>query len=513
MKAKLPAIDERFRLLVESITDYAIFILEPDGHVATWNRGAAQTTGYSQDEVIGKHFSCFYSPDEVTKQEPGLHLQAAEVNEQFKNRGWRVRKDGSRFRADVTITGIRDSDGKLIGFAHVMLDSASTPAKKIGKRPENHRGEARGAGEKANKAKDNFLAVLSHELRTPLTPALAAASYLADHSANLPQDFQEELATIRRNVQLEARLIDDLLDFTRISRGKIELHFEIVDAHSVLREIVEVVGDEIIDKELDFGISLSASEHRIWADPVRIRQVFWNLIRNAVKFTPPRGHIDIRSSNDEQGRFQLEVSDTGIGIAAEQQSEIFKAFEQGSRSITREFGGLGLGLTICKTLLDLHQATINVESAGKDRGATFKVVLEALHETAKINEPPSNNAATPKSLRLLLVEDHADTRRTLSRLLSRCGHKVSSTDHVEAALKLLESKRFDAVVSDIGLPDRSGYELMALAKQRHHLKGIALSGFGMEEDVQRSLAAGFDHHLTKPVDFRDLSSLLSELTV
>ena len=371
--------------------------------------------------------------------------------------------------------------------------------------------KAKIAAEKANKAKDDFLAVLSHELRTPLTPALLAASYLADHAANLPQDLREEVDIIRRNIELEARLIDDLLDFTRLIRGKIELHFEILDAHRVLREALEVVGDEIIEKELDVKISLTAQEHQILADPVRIRQVFWNVIRNAAKFTPSRGRIEIRSLNNEQGQLQLEVSDTGVGIAPEAQSGVFDAFRQGSRSITCEFGGLGLGLTISKSLIDLHHGTIAVESEGKNRGTLFRITLDALSACKKNGDQPSGDGRASKSLRLLLVEDHDDTRRILSRVLTRCGHKVSSTDHVDAALKLLELKRFDAVVSDIGLPDRSGYELIALAKKRHPIKGIALSGFGMEEDVRRSLAAGFDHHLTKPVDIRNLRALLNQI--
>jgi PAS domain S-box-containing protein len=536
VKTKLPETDERFRLLVENVLDYGIFILDPEGHVATWNAGAQRRTGYSSEEIIGRHFSHFYTPEDVSKSIPRYHLHCAQVKEQFREEGWRLHKDGSRFWASVAISGINNSEGELVGYAHVVCGSAPgritklhnedarTPSDNVTDASETPKDAQEGtrirrmeaektAAEKANKAKDEFLAVLSHELRTPLTPALAAASYLADHAENLPQEFREEIATIRRNIQLEARLIDDLLDLTRIVRGKIELHFEVVDAHRVLREIIEVVGDDIIEKELDVGISLSAQAHLIWADPVRIRQVYWNLIRNAVKFTPPRGHIDIRSSNDEQARFHLEVSDSGVGIEPERQSGVFNAFEQGSTFITREFGGLGLGLTISKKLIDLHGGTIAVESAGKDRGASFKITLESLREKEMPNEQSSENgAAAPKSLRLLLVEDHADTRRTLSRLLSRCGHKVSSTDHVESALKLLDSKRFDALVSDIQLPGRSGYELIAIAKQRHHLKGIAISGFGMEEDIKRSLAAGFDHHLTKPVDFRNLSALLNKIS-
>ena len=546
MQTKLPETDERFRLLIENVKDYGIFILDPDGHIASWNLGAQRITGYAPDEIIGRHFSQLYTPDDVAKKKPDHDLQNAEARDNVRVRGWRLRKNGARFWATVSVAAIRSLDKTVESFGYVIRETLpvsddkplgvkkqfrllsrvmqslvgsmkgpSTPSQNVQDRERIRQMEKdKTAAEKANEAKDEFLALLSHELRTPLTPALAAASYLADHAKKLPPDLQEELATIRRNVQLEARLIDDLLDLTRIVRGKIELHFEVVDAHRVLRETLEVVGDDIIEKELDVGISLSAAQYRIWADPVRIRQVFWNLIRNAVKFTPSRGQIVISSSNDEQGRFRLEVSDTGIGIEPEYQSEIFNAFEQGSRQITREFGGLGLGLTISKKLLDLQGGTIALESAGANRGASFKVTLNALHQDEQTNETPSTAGfATPKSLRLLLVEDHADTRRTLCRLLSRCGHKVTSTDHVESALKLLDSKRFDAVVSDIGLPDRSGYELMALAKERHQLKGIALSGFGMEEDVRRSLAAGFEHHLTKPVDFRNLRAVLDELVV
>ena len=548
MKATLPETDERFRLLVDSISDCGIFMLDVDGHVASWNPGAQRVIGYSESEILGQHFSRLYIPEDIARKEPNHHLQRAQIDECRKDQGWRVRKDGSRFWATVAITGMYNCAGKLVGFAYVVRElplrklaegklragdeQLRLLAAKVGEFSGNVRLSSqvtkgireqsrirkieaeKDAAERANKAKDDFLAMLSHELRTPLTPALAAASYLADYAGKLPADFREELATIRRNVQLEARLIDDLLDFTRIIRGKIELRFEIVDAHRVVREILEVIGDSIIEKELDVAVSLSALEHHIWADPVRIRQVYWNVVRNAVKFTPARGHISIQSSNDEQGRFQLKVSDKGIGIEPDQRSQLFNAFAQGSRSITREFGGLGLGLTISKSLLDLHRGTIAVESLGKDQGAAFTITLDTLHEREITNElRPGDVPDTSKTLRVLLVEDHADTRRTLSRLLSRCGHMVSSTDHVESALKLLDSKRFDAVVSDIGLPDRSGYELMSVAKERHHLKGIALSGFGMEEDVQRSLAAGFDHHLTKPVDFRNLTTLLSEIVV
>lgn len=378
------------------------------------------------------------------------------------------------------------------------------------RRAEEKLRAAKTAAERANQAKDDFLAVLSHELRTPLTPALAAASYLAEHE-ELPPQLREEVTAIRRNVQFEARLIDDLLDLTRITRGKLELHPEAVDAHRLLKNALTIVHEDVVQKELDVVTELGAQEHYISADPIRIQQVFWNLLNNAVKFTPHEGRITIRTSN-EGGRFVFEIIDTGIGIEPEHQGRIFHAFEQGEVSIIRQFGGLGLGLTISQTLLKLHGGAISVQSDGKGRGASFKVTLDVLREPIMAPAKASNgDFSIARSLRLLLVDDHADTRHILSRLLGKCGHQVSTADSGQSALKLMETESFDALISDIGLPDSSGYELVREVKRRQPMQGIALSGFGMEEDVRRSLEAGFDYHLTKPVEFQELRGLLQKI--
>lgn len=379
------------------------------------------------------------------------------------------------------------------------------------KRAEEKLRAAKIAAEEGSKAKDDFLAVLSHELRTPLTPALAAASYLAEHE-ELPPQLREEVNAIRRNVQLEARLIDDLLDLTRISRGKIELHLEAVDVHKLLRNTLEIVHEDIVFKELEVLSDLRAHESYVRADAVRIQQVFWNLLNNAVKFTPHGGRVTIRSWNDEHRNCLVEVSDTGIGIDPDQQVRIFKAFEQGERSITRKFGGLGLGLAISKTLVDLHGGAISVESKGKNRGATFRVALEALttpQVAPKLSIP--GNGRLPASLRVLIVDDHAETLRVLSALLRKRGHVVSSADSSQGALTLLDGGKFDVLISDIGLPNGNGYELIREAKKRQSLKGVALSGFGMEEDLRVGKEAGFDYHLTKPVEFQKLEGVLREI--
>lgn len=359
----------------------------------------------------------------------------------------------------------------------------------------------------ASKAKDEFLAVLSHELRTPLTPALAAADYLAEHG-DLPPELREEVSAIRASVQLEARLIDDLLDLTRITRGKIELHLEAVDAHKSLQNSLEIMRDDIRQQQLDVVMELAAAQHHIRADPVRIHQVFWNLINNAVKFTGRGGRITLRSWN-EDAHFALEVTDTGIGIDPDEQERIFRAFEQGEQTIGRQFGGLGLGLAISKKLLDLHGGTIAVRSEGKHCGASFKITLPLA--TGAGTEAAGALPERKRSLRpldLLLVDDHPQTLRVLSALLRRRGHNVATAESVTQAVRLLECERFDALISDIGLPDGSGCDVMRAARKRQSLRGIALSGYGMEEDVRRSREAGFDHHLTKPVDFHELETFL-----
>jgi signal transduction histidine kinase/ActR/RegA family two-component response regulator len=368
------------------------------------------------------------------------------------------------------------------------------------------------AAERASQAKDDFLAVLSHELRTPLTPALAAASYLAEHE-NLSPELHEEVVAIRTSVQLEARLIDDLLDLTRITRGKIELYLEVVDVHGLLRNSLEIARDNILQKQLDLVMDFGADRHHVWADAVRLQQVFWNLINNAVKFTKKNGRITVRTVN-EDGRFVFQITDTGVGIEPEQLGRIFQAFEQGERSISRRFGGLGLGLTISKRLLELQGGTITVYSEGLNRGTSFKLSLASVEspKTASVSRLIADEGPA-KSLQLLVVEDDPQTLRVLAALLRKQGHKVLTAECVQAALKLLEAERFDGLISDIGLPDGNGCEIMRAAKQRQSLVGIALSGFGMEEDVRRSIAAGFDHHLTKPIDFQELQKFVGAMAV
>ncbi|HKV10902.1 MAG TPA: ATP-binding protein [Thermoanaerobaculia bacterium] len=366
----------------------------------------------------------------------------------------------------------------------------------------------------ANEAKDQFLATLSHELRTPLTPVLALVASLAE-DPRLHLELAASLAVIRRNVELESRLIDDLLDLTRISRGKLELQCRSTDVHQVVEHALETSAQGIEAKRLRLGIDLKARDHHVWGDAPRLTQVFWNLLTNAIKFTPEGGGITVRSElvPGEGGRRDLvvRVTDTGIGIEPDVLPRIFGAFEQADRRITRQFGGLGLGLAVSRALVELHSGRLTAASEGRDQGSTFEVRLPVdtpemdLDETAVMRARPrlEENSGAVRPLSILLVEDHPDTAEAMAEVLRLLGHKVtvagSVAEALDAAQAAAAASGIELVVSDLGLPDGSGQDLMRELVKRHALPGIALSGYGMEEDVRKSLEAGFTVHLTKPV--------------
>jgi PAS domain S-box-containing protein len=492
------------RATLESTTD-AIIVTGLAGEVTDFNEKYAEMLGVSRETITSADVNKLRQGFSRKFKDPEQFLvRVKEIYASSPPESFDVLEfaDGRVFERYSKIQSI---DKRSVGRVWSFRDITER------RRAEEKLHAAKIAAEKASQAKDDFLALLSHELRTPLTPALVAASYLAEHE-DLPPEFREEVAAIWRNVQLEAHLIDDLLDVTRISRGKLEMHHEALDVHRLVHNAVQIAQKDVLEKQIELAIELRATNHHIWADPVRIQQVFWNLLNNAVKFTPKNGRITIRSSNEGK-QFVFEITDTGIGIEAERQGRIFEAFDQGERSITRQFGGLGLGLTISKTLLDLHGGTIKVQSEGKNRGTTFRVFLDLLREPVVAStDKADGEVKISRSLHLLLVDDHTDTRRVLSRLLTKCGHEVATADSAQSALKLLESGQFDVLISDIGLPDGDGYGLVREAKRRQPLRAVALSGFGTEEDVRRSLEAGFDYHLTKPVDLNGLQSVLQKIT-
>lgn len=372
------------------------------------------------------------------------------------------------------------------------------------------------AAERANHAKDHFLAVLSHELRTPLTPALAASEAM-EMSGEVPRSLIPDLQMIKRNIELEARLIDDLLDLTRLSRGKLQLSPQPVDMHQLIRHVLDGCQGEISGKRLQLALELEAEASHLSGDAARLQQVCWNLIRNAIKFTPKGGSITIRTANaaaacDVPRTLHIIVADTGIGIAPDVLPRVFDAFEQGDQTINRRFGGLGLGLAISRQLIVMHGGTLKAESPGRDLGATFTVTLPgATVPPPWADETAPDEPAISRRLRLLLVEDHADTARVMARLLREANHQVQAVGTVSAARAAAAQECFDLIITDLGLPDGSGIELFSELKAHYGLRGIAVSGYGMEDDVQRCLAAGFEAHVTKPVNLHRLEDLIQEI--
>jgi signal transduction histidine kinase/CheY-like chemotaxis protein len=383
------------------------------------------------------------------------------------------------------------------------------------KRAEESLRAARDEAERANKAKDQFLAVLSHELRTPLNPILLAVSSMLD-SPPSEEDLLPTIEMVRQNVNLQARLIDDLLDVMRIVQGKMPLYWSVVDCHEVIRQAVEICQSEIHGKGHQLVLDLSAGDHHVNADSARLQQVLWNLIKNAVKFTPERGTITVRTRNEGEA-IAIEVADSGIGIEPELLIDIFDPFQQGETTITRQFGGLGLGLAICKGVVDSHGGTIAVESDGKGRGTTFRISMKTIPNPAAtegvlVGTIPRNAPSMPTSLRILIVEDEPATLRLMARLLRGLGHFVATANSIDSGYEVYESGEFDLIVSDIGLPDGTGLELMRrVVALRGQIPAIALTGYGMEEDIQKSREAGFTTHMTKPIDFTKLAAMIQQV--
>jgi signal transduction histidine kinase len=364
----------------------------------------------------------------------------------------------------------------------------------------------------ASAAKDQFLAMLSHELRTPLTPIFAILATMEQYP-DLPQAIHSDLLAISRNLQLEARLIDDLLDLTRISKGKISVQREITDVHGLIRSVRQLCQVEIDKQQVRFGMQLEAPRYHVLGDAGRLQQVLWNLLSNAIKFTPAGGTIELRTSVVAGAELCIRLTDSGRGIDLDSLERIFQPFEQADLSVPPQFGGLGLGLAICKGIVDAHKGQIRAESSGLGSGSTFTVTLPLAKTQQMPNVPPPRPEppAANKAIRILLVDDHEDTLEFMSRFLTLCGHEVATASTYGKALSVGQQQEFDLVISDIGLPGGSGYELMPALQALSPVKGIALSGYGMKADVDRSMAAGFSAHLTKPCDLSVLNATIEKV--
>jgi PAS domain S-box-containing protein len=507
------ASERKFRTLFERIRDGILVVDVEKMTIFMANQALSEMMRYPGKELPGMSIEHLHPPELL----PLLNERFQETRRGITppRRVFPVlRKDGSLFYVEVT-TALIDLEGRRYTIsvlrdmtdllkAQDNLQHAKEEAEKARKEAEKAREEA----ETANLAKDQFISIISHELRTPLTPALAMVTALkemvADHS-------RDDLEIIQRNLELESMLIDDLLDITRITKGKIDLRLERTDLHAAVHHAVGICKSSMEAKDLRYTLQLEASNPYVWGDPPRLRQVFWSLINNAVKFTPEGGSITVRSFNTDHS-VHVEVADTGIGFDMRDLPRLFLPFEQGEQTKIRHFGGLGLGLSIAQTITQLHKGTLSGASEGKDTGSTFSLELPTTEPEEHL-EIPSPEAAGAGSTRILLVDDHADTLQILARLLRRWGYQVTSANTVQTALRLASKSRFDILISDLALPDGNGCDIMREVKARYGLRGIALSGFGSDEDREMSRAAGFEEHFVKPISFPPLRTTLERIAM
>ncbi|QBQ98583.1 hybrid sensor histidine kinase/response regulator [Paraburkholderia pallida] len=502
--------EEHYRTLSEALP-HLVFTCGADGECDFLSKQWCEYTGLDAGTTHGLAWLDALHPDDRDEIRD-TWLKAVRTNNDDYRHELRIRRHDGAYRwFDVRIVAMRDPRGSVNKWFGSCTDIHA-------QRESNEERElllaseqaARQAAEEANRAKDRFLAMLSHELRTPLTPVLAGTRLL-EQIPGLPEAARAGVLMIRRNIELEARLIDDLLDLTRVANGKLSLTLDTVDVHEVIDAVLELFHSEMQIKQQDVHVEREAQQHYVRGDRARMQQMFWNLVRNAAKFTPDGGHIFVRT-RDERMHVVIEVEDTGIGIAPEQIGKLFHAFEQGSHNMTRQFGGLGLGLAVTKALTEAHGGTVSAKSPGTHCGATFTIVLPTAAPGSGAARPADHSGPhRAGALEILLIEDHEDTAEVMSQLIRALGHEVAVAMSVAGALALTAAQRFDLVVSDIGLPDGSGIDFIRAFRKESAAPAIALTGFGTDDDVRRSIDAGFTAHLTKPVNFEQLERLIEEM--
>ncbi|AGU47894.1 putative two component transcriptional regulator, sensor histidine kinase, PAS/PAC domain-containing [Variovorax paradoxus B4] len=487
--------EERFRLLVEGVKDYAIFMLDPGGHIVSWNLGAQKNKGYEASEIIGQHFSRFYPAEVAAAGWPEQELRNALRDGRFEDEGWRIRKDGSRFWASVVITALHDASGRHRGFAKVTRDL--TERRRVT------------ALEDEGRRVTNFLAMLGHELRNPLAP-ISNALELLKRETSESAVLVHTRDIIGRQLRQMTRLVDDLLDVGRITSGKIHLENKPVCLRDAIAEAIEAVRPLIESKSQALHLQTQDADPWIAGDSARVIQIVSNLIHNAAKFTGNGGNIHVslsRSATDAD----ISVRDDGPGIPPQDLQRIFDLFVQGEQNMARTQGGLGLGLCLVQQLTTLHGGRVSAFSTGRPgEGSEFVVQFPTTQA------PVSMLEAQPRPVgeqRVLVVDDNVDAAETMALLLEALGYKSSIAHGGLAAIEAVRAQDPDVVLLDIGLPDLSGHEVARRLRSEmiNPPPLIAVTGYGQASDRETSLEAGFRAHLTKPVDVDKLSALLERL--
>lgn len=492
----------RFQTVVGSITDYAVFMLDPHGNVATWNAGAERIKGYRAAEIVGHHFSRFYPPDAIAAGRPSYGLDEAAARGHFVDEGWRVRKDGSQFWASVTIAPVHDHENQLCGFIKITRDM--TERKRLEElEASTHRLSV-------------FIAMLAHELRNHLSPLRHSVGVLQSLPDPAPVLAQCRDAVHRQVGQL-TRLVDDLLDVGRITAGKVELNDRLVAVRDIVCRSVESIQPKLAARGQHIHVDLPADSALLHGDDARLVQVLHNLLDNASKFSPHGGRIDV-GARVEGPVVAIRVTDHGVGIAPGALETIFDLFEQRGASGGPPTGGFGLGLAICRTFVELHGGRISAESGGPGHGATFTVRLP-IARTGRVEQaggraPAAHASADSAPLRIVIVDDNHDSADTLAVLLKVKGHAPRVAYNAGDALALARDYAPQLMILDLTMPDVDGFALLHELRTIDALRDttcVALSGHARASDLARSERAGFDAHLVKPVEIDVLDALLQRV--
>jgi PAS domain S-box-containing protein len=499
VEAALRDSEERHRLWVRAVKDHAIFLMDADGHITSWNEGGERLTGYRADEVIGQPFELLFTPEDRRAGMPGRELEKARSKGSATDDNWVARNDGSRFWASGFTTALRDEGGRLRGFVKICRDLTET------KRLEEVLRQRAADLAEAGRRKDEFLAMLAHELRNPLAPIRNALALIRQRGGERRSAVLQALGMMERQVGHLVRLVDDLLDVARVSRGKVVLHPERLDLGGLVRSVVQ---DHRPAAEAA-GLELTADvpDRPVWVvgDATRLSQVVGNLLDNARKFTGRGGRVGVRLTVDPgRGRAEVAVRDTGIGLVPELLPRVFEVFEQGDHGLARSHGGLGIGLALVRALVGLHGGEVRATSAGPGQGAEFAFAVP-LAEAPAVTPAgaPAAAAGAARPLGVLVIDDHRDAADSERVLLETHGHRVAVAYSGQAGLEEARRRRPDVVLCDLGLPGMDGYQVaraLRLDPATAAARLIAVSGYGSDADRDRAREAGFDLHLTKPVE-------------
>jgi PAS domain S-box-containing protein len=499
--------EERLRLLIDSVKEYAIFMVDIDGQIASWNRGAERIIGYAPAEIIGRSLECLYPAEAIERGVLRQDLAAAIADGSWESNGWRVRKDGSRFWAHVAIYSMHDRENRLRGFSQVTRDL--TERKQFEELAESRQ------------RTQEFLAMLSHELRNPLAPLKTSLAILRMRDLSDPL-AEQSVDVIERQVQHLTQIVGELLDVSRIASGRITLAKEDLDVQAVISRALETVAPLFESKGHTLVLKPAPYSASVRGDLTRLTQVMVNLLSNAAKYTPNGGRIEI-DVRPVRASVAIHVRDSGVGIAAELLPRVFDLFAQGRRTLDRTDGGLGVGLALVHQIVNLHGGAVKALSAGPGLGSEFIVTLPTLPDTMT-SEPLETSMTTApdsqqgqnqqKRRRLMVIDDNKDAAESMSMLFELWGHEVICVYDGRSALETAAKYRPDAVFLDIGLPGMDGYEIAERLRElpeSAHTVLVAITGYGQDEDRRRSREAGIDHHLVKPVAPETLHKLLDTL--